>query len=144
MLNRMGLLDRWTKKTTTEQLSKADKKLAPVEKTDATAVTPPVVAGAGKGKSRNFLVIVRPLVTEKSARSESAGKYTFVVARWASKVQVRQAIKELYGIAPMAVNMVNVQGKRVRFGRTAGRRSDFKKAVITLPKGKTITIHEGV
>ncbi len=45
---------------------------------------------------------------------------------------------------PLTVNTMNVDGKRVRFGHSNGRRSDFKKAFITLPAGKTITIHEGV
>ncbi|PIT88695.1 MAG: 50S ribosomal protein L23 [Candidatus Magasanikbacteria bacterium CG10_big_fil_rev_8_21_14_0_10_36_32] len=89
-------------------------------------------------------IIIKPLVTEKTAVMESLNKYGFIVSRQATKEQIKRAVNELYGIKPIAVNMVNVQGKSVRFGRNNGRRSDYKKALVTLPIGKTITIHEGV
>jgi len=54
------------------------------------------------------------------------------------------AVEELYGTKPERVNVINVQGKVMRFGRSMGRRSDFKKAIVTLPSGKTINLHEGV
>ena len=91
-----------------------------------------------------YRVIVKPLITEKTAIMQSANKYTFVVAKWAQKTNVKQAIKEMYGVEPIDVNIINAQGHRVRFGRSAGKRSDWKKAVVTLPAGKSITIHEGV
>jgi large subunit ribosomal protein L23 len=71
-------------------------------------------------------------------------KYSFVVQKDANKNQIMQAVQELYGVKPVSVNMINVDGRRVRFGRSMGRRSDYKKAIVTLPKGKAITIHEGV
>lgn len=89
-------------------------------------------------------ILIKPLVTEKSATAESLNKYSFLINRSANKYQVKQAIFEMYGVQPLSVNVMNVQGKWVRFGRTTGRHSDFRKAVVTLPKGKTIAIHKGV
>lgn len=89
-------------------------------------------------------VLIKPLVTEKSTVAESLNKYSFSVHRSANKYQVKQAVLEMYGVKPTAVNVTNVQGKWVRFGRSMGRHSDYRKAIVTLPKGKTITIHKGV
>lgn len=140
----MGLLDRWTKKTQDAQLKQ--KEIAPEAAVpEAKAVAPNAAATAPvSAASASFRIIIRPLVTEKAAHAESSGKYTFVVANWASKHHVKQAVKELYGVEPMNVNIIGVQGKWMRFGKSFGRRSDFKKAVVTIPAGKTITIHEGV
>lgn len=89
-------------------------------------------------------VLLRALVTEKSAVKQSENKYIFVVANNANKAVVKKAVEEVYGIKPLSVNMINVQGKAIRFGNHFGKRSDFKKAIVTLPKGKSIVIHEGV
>lgn len=89
-------------------------------------------------------ILVKPLVSEKAAIAETANTYTFVVTNDATKLTVKRAVKEVYGVMPIRVRMLNVQGKYVRFGRGYGRRSDWKKAIVTLPKGQTIRIHEGV
>lgn len=94
--------------------------------------------------SSAYKVLLRPLVSEKSALSESLGVYTFVVDRNANKYQIKQAIETIYKVRPVKVRMVNIMGKVTRHGRSIGRRSDWKKAVITLSKGQTISIHEGV
>jgi large subunit ribosomal protein L23 len=91
-----------------------------------------------------YRVIVAPIVSEKAARHEQEGIYTFLVERAATKHHVRQAIKELYGVAPIRISIQNTEGKRVRFGRGMGRRSDYKKAFVKIPKGSLITVHEGV
>lgn len=89
-------------------------------------------------------VIIRPLVTEKSATLASANQYVFVVRKNANRIEVRSAIKAMYGVTPTSVNIQNQQGKRVRFGRRRGKRKDWKKAIVTLPAGKTINVYEGV
>lgn len=165
----MGLLDRWSKKKQEEVLEKQSapkteeksvkvEKTAPAKKTSAKTATKKttktakvatasseVVAPADKkiAKIKNS-ILVRPLVTEKSAVKQSENKYSFVVVNGANKGAVRQAVFEVYGVKPVSVNMINVQGKPIRFGNHSGKRSDYKKAVVTLPKGKSIVIHEGV
>ncbi|TSC84047.1 MAG: large subunit ribosomal protein L23 [Parcubacteria group bacterium Gr01-1014_13] len=91
-----------------------------------------------------FKVLVKPLITEKSAIAESKNKYSFVVVRSANKNQIKTAIEEVYGVKPANVNVANIEGRRVRFGRSMGKRNDYKKAIVTLPEGKTIDIHTGV
>lgn len=95
-------------------------------------------------KSLAFRVLIKPLVTEKSAIAEHGNKYSFMVAKTANKNQIKIAIEEIYGVKPSQVNVANIEGRRVRFGRTMGKRNDYKKAIITLPQGKTIDIHTGV
>lgn len=95
-------------------------------------------------KNQVYHKIIAPLVTEKTNLLQAYNQYVFEVARDATKEQVKNAIKELYGITPLAINMINVQGKFVRFGRRQGRRSDFKKAIITVPSGSSIKINETV
>lgn len=77
-------------------------------------------------------------------QAEMLGQYTFYVATTATKIDVKRAIAEVYGVVPVRVHMLNTDGKTVRFGRFTGRRAHTKKAIVTLPKGKTISIHEGV
>jgi len=89
-------------------------------------------------------IVLRPLVTEKAAIVAHGGQYTFVVATKANRVQVKSAIRAMYGILPESVNIQNMRGKMVRFGRSNGQRASWKKAIVTLPKGKTIDVYEGV
>jgi len=71
-------------------------------------------------------------------------KYVFAVAKNTNKIEVAKAIKEIYGIKPVGVNVIRMSGKKARYGRISGRRKDWKKAIITLPKGETIKVYEGV
>lgn len=99
---------------------------------------------APKLKKIDSKILLRALVTEKSAIKQSENKYSFIVANDANKAVIKKAVEEVYKVKPVSVNVINVQGKAMRFGQHSGKRSDFKKAVVTLPKGKTIVIHEGV
>lgn len=89
-------------------------------------------------------VIIRPHVTEKSAVLADSHQYVFVVSKKANQVQVAQAVKAMYGVQPVKVNIANYKGKKVRFGRVQGRQSDWKKAIVTLPKDTKIDVYEGV
>jgi large subunit ribosomal protein L23 len=150
----MGILDRFAKKQVKEKLdgnkpevaegTPAVVKAAKKTKTKAVDALPAAEQKKVATHSTSYRVLVRPLVTEKTARQESANKYTFVIDKAATKAQVKRAVKELYGVVPSAVAVAHLQGRRVRFGKFAGKRSDYKKAIITLPKGSSITIHEGV
>jgi large subunit ribosomal protein L23 len=89
-------------------------------------------------------VIVRPLVTEQSMAGIAGGKYTFVVALHANKIEVRQAVETIWGVKVAKVNTMRVRGKVHRVGRFAGRRPDWKKAIVTLKPGESIRDFEGL
>lgn len=91
-----------------------------------------------------YRVIVRPYVSEKAATHETHGEYSFVVDSRATKEEIKRAVEALYGVSPERVRTVNVEGKMARFRGQGGRKSDWKKAMVQLPTGTTIDIHEGV
>lgn len=91
-----------------------------------------------------YKILVKPLVTEKASVLGAENKYFFAVALKANRIEIAKAIREIYGVKPEKVNIINMGGKEVRFGRTLGKRKDWKKAIITLPEGKTIKVYEGV
>ncbi len=150
----MGLINNFLhRKQKKEQLSKIGEKSASVVVADAKEEKKEAKVHAKKksehivklsDKSLAFKILVKPLITEKSAIAEHGNKYRFVVAKSANKNQIKIAIEEIYGVKPSQVNVANIEGRRVRFGRTMGKRNDYKKAIITLPEGKTIDIHTGV
>jgi large subunit ribosomal protein L23 len=88
-------------------------------------------------------IIIRPWVTEKMAVQASVNKYGFLVNPKATKKEIKDAIEEIYKVKPVAINISNVQGKMIYRGRAAGKRSDYKKAIVTLASGQTIA-QEGV
>jgi large subunit ribosomal protein L23 len=89
-------------------------------------------------------VILRPLVTEKSTRGSEHGQVTFRVAPDATKPRIKAAVEALFGVKVRAVNTVWTKGKRKRFRGRPGRRSDVKKAVVSLAEGQTIDVTTGV
>jgi large subunit ribosomal protein L23 len=89
-------------------------------------------------------VLIAPVISEKAVMAEVGGIYTFRVMLSATKVMVAHEVKRVYGVTPVSVRMVNVEGKIKRFGRSSGRRASWKKAIISLPKGTSIAIHSGV
>jgi len=89
-------------------------------------------------------VLVAPVVSEKSYAGLADRKYTFKVHKDAHKTQVRQAIEQLFGVKVMGVWTSNQRGKLRRVGKSAGRRPNWKKAIVTLREGDTIEgIFEG-
>jgi len=91
-----------------------------------------------------YRLLVKPLITEKATNLGAENKYVFVVNREANKIEVAKAIEATYGVKPTSVNLINVSGKKVTRGRISGRRKNWKKAIVTLSKGQTIKIYEGV
>jgi large subunit ribosomal protein L23 len=94
--------------------------------------------------SRAYRTLLKPLITEKASNLNSLQKYVFAVATDVNKISVMKAVEELYGVKPLRVNIINLEGKLKQRGRIAGRRKDWKKAIVTLPKGATIDVYEGV
>jgi len=89
-------------------------------------------------------ILVKPLITEKATNLVAVNKYSFIVDKNANKISVAKAISTIYGVKPLLVNIINHQGKKVARGKVRGQRSDSKKAIVTLKKGETIKIYEGV
>jgi large subunit ribosomal protein L23 len=85
-------------------------------------------------------IIIRPIISEKSYAMIEQNRYTFEVAKTASKQQIAQAISEIFSVTVTSVNTMNVTGKprRVRFAK--GKTRDWKKAVVTLAQGDTIDL----
>lgn len=83
-------------------------------------------------------ILIRPLITEKSTQLMEEGKYVFVVAKKANKIEIAKAVAEIFNVKVANVNTVNVSGKMKRMGRFVGKRSDYKKAIVKLAPGETI------
>jgi large subunit ribosomal protein L23 len=91
-------------------------------------------------------VLLRPLITEKGTdRQSEHNQYTFEVATAANKNQIKEAVELAFKVNVTGVRTMNVRGKMRRVGRHAGRKSDWKKAIVTVQQGQTITeFFEGV
>ncbi len=83
-------------------------------------------------------ILIRPLITEKSTQLMEEGKYVFVVAKKANKIEIAKAVAQVFNVKVANVNTVNVSGKMKRMGRFVGKRSDYKKAIVKLAPGETI------
>lgn len=77
-------------------------------------------------------IIIEPILSEKSYDGIAVKKYTFKVAKSATKTQVKAAVEQIFGVKVDKVNTSNYDGKVKRMGRNEGRRSAFKKAIVTL------------
>ena len=84
-------------------------------------------------------ILIRPLITERTTDLMADGKYVFVVDKRANKIQIADAVKEVFNVKVENVNTVNVKGKKKRLGRGAeGRTASYKKAIVKLAAGETI------
>jgi large subunit ribosomal protein L23 len=104
------------------------------------------------------LIIKRPLLTEKGTRLKETGgnpegdldpektksQLLFEVARDANKVEIRHAVEKLWNVSVVSVRTAVVRGKEKRMGRFVGKRSNWKKAVVTIAPGQNIEFFEGV
>lgn len=88
-------------------------------------------------------VLVQPLLTEKiTALREKNNTVGFIVHPNANRVQIKQAVEALLKVKVEKVNVLNVRGKVKRLGRFSGRRSDWKKAFVTLKQGEKLEMYE--
>ncbi len=92
-----------------------------------------------------YQVVLKPLLTEKGTRlKEEGNQYLFRVARTANKIEIKQAIEQLFKVTVLNVRTARMRGKVKRLGRFQGRTSDWKKAIATLKEGDSIELYEGV
>jgi len=94
-------------------------------------------------------IIKKPVITEKmTAMGEKLNRYGFIVDKRANKLQIKEAIKEIYGVEVTDVNTMNYPGKsKSRFtkgGFISGKTNSFKKAIITLAEGETIDFYSNI
>lgn len=88
-------------------------------------------------------IVVAPLVTEKtSIMNKANNSYTFKVSINANKIEIRHAVERIFNVNVVAVNTVRQKGKPKRLGRNIGKRPDWKKAIVKLKPGETITAFE--
>ena len=95
-------------------------------------------------KERIFELIRRPLVTEKTTLMSEHNQVTVEVPLDANKHEIKTAVQELFKVKVTAVNTLRQKGKTKRFRGQPGRRSDYKKAVVTLAEGDSIDVTTGV
>jgi len=91
-------------------------------------------------------IIVRPIITEASNEGLAMGKYTFEVAKKATKIQVKQAVEKLFEVKVLKVNTMIVKGKKKRVGVHQGYTSNWKKAIVSIdtnPEAKTYLDKKG-
>ena len=87
----------------------------------------------------NYDMIFAPVITEKSAAMEAEGKYVFKVDVRANKTQIKQAIEKIFNVKVESVNTMNTHPKDRRVGRYTGKSNRYKKAIVKLAKGSTIS-----
>jgi large subunit ribosomal protein L23 len=90
-------------------------------------------------------IIIKPIITERSMDLLRLGKYTFKVDKNVNKIQIRQAVEELFGVKVASVNTMNCLGRKKRMGINSGFTPAWKKAIVTLKEdSKTIEFFDGM
>ncbi|MDD2806926.1 MAG: 50S ribosomal protein L23 [Patescibacteria group bacterium] len=89
-------------------------------------------------------VLIKPLITEKATHLAVINKYVFAINPKMNKVEVKKAIRAVYKVDPIKINISNFSGKAVRYGKTSGKTKSWKKAIVTLKAGDKIEVYEGV
>lgn len=88
----------------------------------------------------NQSIIKKPLVSEKATDLGKFGKYVFIVASKATKPEIKKAVKAIYKVDPVSVNVINRPAKRKRIGNLRGSQMGYRKAIVTLKEGQKIDI----
>jgi large subunit ribosomal protein L23 len=89
------------------------------------------------------IILKKPLITEKTSKlQEKNNQYTFLVDVNSNKIEIKREIEIKFGVSVKEVNTVNYEGRKARVGRFFGKKSDFKKAIVTLAKGDKLDIYE--
>ena len=150
----MSIIKRITKKKTEAsaeatqveavEVKKTTKKVAAKKPAAKKAAEPKAAAATKMVSAQTARTLLAPLVTEKSAHLADAGVYAFLVPVSANRIAVNQAFREMYKVTPVKVNIIRVHGKEHRFGQTMSRQSDWKKALVTVPKGPRVDIFEKI
>lgn len=92
----------------------------------------------------HYSVLQKPLITEKSTlMQEDGNRVMFQVKRTANKVEIKEAVQNIFNVTVLSVNTINVKPKSQRFGRHQGQTKAWKKAIVLLKEGDRIDFFEG-
>ena len=90
-------------------------------------------------------IVIRPIITEKSMAGIGMKKYTFEVSKTSTKIDIKRAVEELFGVKVASVNTMNCRGRAKRVGLSRGTTPAWKKAIVTLTAdSKTIEFFDGM
>ncbi|RLD58955.1 MAG: 50S ribosomal protein L23 [Bacteroidetes bacterium] len=94
-------------------------------------------------------IILKPVITEKMTKlGEKLNRFGFIVHKKANKIQIKNAVEELYGVDVESVNTMNYSGKNksrnTKSGIVTGRTNSYKKAIVTLAEGETIDFYSNI
>ncbi len=136
----MGFFNR--KKNDEGQKAPAKATKADKSKAEAKAEEPKKAAvSAPRETGFAYRVLVRAIVTEKSTMLGKDNQYAFEVAIDANKLEIRKAVKAVYGVTPTDIRVMRIAGKPVRTRAGKSRRSAWRKAIVTLKKGDRIDLY---
>ncbi len=97
----------------------------------------------GEKAGNAYEVLLEPVITEAATVAMELNKYSFKVAKSATKIEIKNAIEDLYKVKVLGVNTANYKRKFVNYGRTPGFRAGSKKAIVTLKEGDSIDLFKG-
>ena len=95
-------------------------------------------------KLHKFSILRKPIVTEKSTLLQEENRYVFEVAPSATKHEIKDAVQSAFGVSVRKVRTMNVKGKKKRFCPRYSQLRSWKKAIVTVAPGDSITLFEGV
>ena len=131
----MGLFKRKTKEK--DEAAGKEEKKKPAEEQVEIPAGPSLPKG---GDAHSYKIVSAPHITEKGTIISGQNKYVFRIAGSANKTEVKKAVESLYKVEVAKVHVLYVQSKSRRVGRYEGRKSGFKKAIVTLKEGSKIDI----
>lgn len=89
-------------------------------------------------------MLIEPILTEKTNAMREEGKYVFKVSPFATKIQIKEAVRRLFNVHPLSCTVLNIQGKSKRVRAKSGYTSSWKKAIVRLSKDEKIALFESV
>ena len=94
-------------------------------------------------KDKAYEIILKPIVTEKATLLSENNQIVFLVGIESSKIEIKKSVELIFGVIVNAVNTIRVKGKVKMFKGKSGKRSDYKKAIVTLADGQSIDLSMG-
>lgn len=132
----MGILDKLTGK---KQEPKTVSTTATADSVSSAPEKKSESSGSKSSSNRAYANLIRPLLTEKATAHASTGRYVFQITDRANKSEVKKSIEQIYDVHVRAVKIIHLPAKKRRTGRTMGKTSPIKKAIVVLKSGEKIS-----